>query len=125
MGAGARADRGPDGIVDTRRSGVELAVTEGAPPPQPPPAAYVWHLPRGFPTPAVPPDNPMSESKVALGRRLFYDSRLSVTGQYSCASCHDPARSFTDGRPVAIGALGDALPRNAMALVNVTYNISF
>lgn len=96
-------------------------MTEGAPPP----AAYVWHLPRGFPTPAVPPDNPMSESKVALGRRLFYDPRLSVTGHYSCASCHDPARSFTDGRPVAIGALGDALPRNAMALVNVTYNISF
>ena len=86
---------------------------------------YIWHLPRGFPTPAVPPDNPMSESKVALGRRLFYDSRLSVTGHYSCASCHDPARSFTDGRPVAIGALGDALPRNAMALVNVAYNISF
>ena len=87
--------------------------------------AYDWHLPRGFPTPAVPPDNPMSEAKVALGRRLFYDSRLSVTGRYSCSSCHDPARSFTDGRPVAIGALGDALPRNAMALVNVVYNISF
>ncbi len=67
----------------------------------------------------------MSESKVALGRRLFYDSRLSVTGHYNCASCHDPARSFTDGRPVAVGALGDALPRNAMALVNVAYNISF
>jgi cytochrome c peroxidase len=67
----------------------------------------------------------MSESKVALGRRLFYDTRLSATGHYSCAGCHDPARSFTDGRPVAVGALGDALPRNAMALVNVAYNISF
>lgn len=67
----------------------------------------------------------MSESKVALGRRLFYDSRLSVTGRYSCSSCHDPGRSFTDGRPLAVGALGDALPRNAMALVNVAYNISF
>lgn len=90
-----------------------------------PAKGYAWHLPRGFPIPAVPPDNPMTESKVALGRRLFYDPRLSVTGHYSCASCHDPARSFTDGRPVAIGALGDALPRNAMALVNVAYNISF
>ena len=67
----------------------------------------------------------MSESKVALGRRLFYDSRLSVTGRYSCASCHDPGRSFTDGRPLAVGALGDTLARNAMALVNVAYNISF
>jgi cytochrome c peroxidase len=67
----------------------------------------------------------MSDSKVALGRRLFFDTRLSVTGRYSCASCHDPARSFTDGRTVAVGALGDDLPRNAMALVNVAYNISF
>ena len=87
--------------------------------------SYVWRLPRGFPTPAVPPDNPMSEEKVALGRRLFFEPRLSVTGRHSCASCHDPALSFTDGRPVATGALGDALPRSAMTLVNVAYNISF
>jgi len=91
----------------------------------PSPQPYIWHLPRGFPTPAIPPDNPMSDSKVALGRRLFFDPRLSVTGRYSCASCHDPALSFSDGRPVALGARGDALPRNAMALVNVAYNISF
>lgn len=90
-----------------------------------PPPAYVWHLPRGFPTPFVPPGNPMSDAKVALGKRLFFEPRLSVTGKYSCASCHDPARSFTDGRPVAIGATGGALPRGAMALVNVAYNVSF
>ncbi len=67
----------------------------------------------------------MSEAKVALGKRLFFEPRLSVTGSYSCASCHDPARSFTDGRPVAVGATGAALPHNAMALVNVAYNVSF
>jgi len=43
-------------------------------------AAYDWHLPRGFPTPAVPVDNPMSDAKVALGRRLFFEPRLSVNG---------------------------------------------
>jgi cytochrome c peroxidase len=85
----------------------------------------VWHLPRGFPTPCVPPGNPMSDAKVALGKRLFFEQRLSVTGKYSCASCHDPARSFTDGRPVAIGATGAALPHSAMALINVAYNVSF
>jgi cytochrome c peroxidase len=90
-----------------------------------PPPAYVWHLPRGFPTPFVPPGNPMSDAKVALGKRLFFEQRLSVTGKYSCASCHDPARSFTDGRPVAIGATGAALPHSAMALINVAYNVSF
>ncbi len=86
---------------------------------------YVWHLPRGFPVPAVPADNPMSDAKVALGRRLFFDPRLSSTGRYSCASCHDPARSYSDGRKVAVGATGQALPHNAMALVNVAYNIAF
>ena len=88
-------------------------------------APYQWHLPRGFPTPQVPADNPMSDASVALGRRLFFEQRLSLTGHYSCASCHDPARAFSDGRRVAIGATGGALPHNAMALVNVAYNISF
>jgi cytochrome c peroxidase len=96
--------------------------------PLPAPAAapgYAWQLPPGFPTPAVPVDNPMSAAKVALGRRLFFEPRLSVNGRYSCASCHDPRRSFADGRPVAVGATGEALPHNAMALVNVAYNVSF
>ena len=88
-------------------------------------AAFDWHLPRGFPTPAVPNDNPMSAAKVALGRRLFFDPQLSVTGRYSCASCHDPDRSYADGRALASGATGEALPHSAMALINVAYNISY
>ncbi len=86
---------------------------------------YEWHLPRGFPVPAVPADNPMSTVKVALGRRLFFEPRLSVTGRYSCASCHDPAKAYTDGRAVAVGAKGDPLPHSAMSLINVAYNISY
>jgi cytochrome c peroxidase len=101
------------------------AVIAGAQPTPESTPAYEWHLPRGFPTPAVPADNPMSDAKVALGRRLFFEPRLSITGHYSCASCHDPARAFSDGRPVAVGATGEALPHNAMALINVAYNLSF
>ncbi len=89
------------------------------------PAPYQWHLPRGFPAPAVPADNPMLDAKVALGRRLFFETRLSVTRQYSCASCHDPARAYSDGRARAVGATGSILPHGAMSLVNVAYNISF
>src|SRR5262249_7961384 len=85
---------------------------------------YVWPLPRGFPVPAVPADTPMSDAKVRLGAALFFDPRLSVTGRYSCASCHEPARAFSDGRRVARGATGAALPHNALALVNVAYSIS-
>jgi len=67
----------------------------------------------------------MSEAKVALGRRLFHETRLSVSGRDSCASCHDPARAFTDGRRVAVGATGAATRHNSMALVNVAYNTSY
>jgi cytochrome c peroxidase len=67
----------------------------------------------------------MSDAKVALGRRLFFEPRISVTGEHSCASCHDPARAFTDGREFALGATGERTSHSAMALVNVAYNASF
>jgi cytochrome c peroxidase len=86
--------------------------------------AYRWELPRGFPEPAVPADNPMSAAKVELGARLFADPRLSVTGAYSCASCHDPGRAFTDGLVRSRGATGAALPLNAPTLLNAAYNPS-
>jgi cytochrome c peroxidase len=98
-----------------------LAAAAGAAPAP----TYDWQLPAGFPVPAVPADNPMSAAKVALGRRLFFDPRLSMTGTVSCASCHNPARAYTDGRPRALGALGEELPRGAMSLTNVVYNASF
>jgi cytochrome c peroxidase len=88
-------------------------------------SAFEWHLPRGFPIPFVPADNPMSTQKVALGQRLFFEPQLSVTGRYSCASCHDPARSYTDGRARAVGATGDSVPHSAMTLINAAYNISY
>lgn len=84
-------------------------------------AAYAWRLPPWLEPPAVPADNPMTGAKVALGRRLFYDVRLSGPSYLACASCHDPARSFSDGRARAIGVTGERLPRSAMALVNVAY----
>jgi cytochrome c peroxidase len=85
-------------------------------------AAYDWRLPPGFPRPVVPADNPMSPAKVELGRRLFHETRLSSTGRYACASCHRPELAFTDGRPRALGATGEAVKHNAMSLANVAYN---
>lgn len=85
---------------------------------------YEWKLPRGFPQPAVPADNPMNEAKVALGHRLFADPRLSSTGDYSCQSCHAPERAFTDGLPRSRGATGETLPLNAPTLLNAAYNAS-
>lgn len=88
-------------------------------------SAYVWQLPPGFPVPQVPADNPLSDAKVALGCRLFFDTQLSVTGTYSCASCHRPELAFTDGRARAVGATGDAVRRGAMTLTNVVYNAAY
>ena len=45
-------------------------------------------FPKGFPAPGIPADNPMTTEKVELGRRLFYDKRMSVNGRESCGSCH-------------------------------------
>ena len=86
---------------------------------------YVWHLPPGFPTPVIPIDNPMSQSKVALGCRLFFDPRLSSTGTYACSSCHRPELGFTDGRARALGATGETVRRGTMTLTNVAYNIAY
>src|ERR1035438_1965062 len=81
-----------------------------------------WKLPKGFPKPYVPADNPMSAAKVELGRYLFYDTRLSVNGKQSCASCHRQELAFTDGRAVGLGATGELHSRSAMSLVNVAYS---
>lgn len=82
---------------------------------------YAWHLPAGVPEPPVPADNPMSAAKVALGRRLFYDTRLSVNGTTSCATCHRQELAFTDGRARAVGATGEVHSRGAMTLANAGY----
>jgi cytochrome c peroxidase len=83
---------------------------------------YQWNLPKGFPQPYVPADNPMTAAKVELGRYLFYDTRMSVNGKESCASCHKQELAFTDGLAVARGATGQLHSRNAMSLVNVAYS---
>jgi cytochrome c peroxidase len=83
---------------------------------------YNWNIPAVLPKPIVPADNPMNSEKVELGRHLFYEKRLSVTGEFSCATCHIQAKAFTDSKIVAVGATGEKHPRNAMSLANIGYN---
>ncbi len=66
----------------------------------------------------------MSGEKVALGRRLFYDVRLSGNEAQACSSCHQQKRAFTDGRSRAIGSTGETHPRGAMSLANAAYAAS-
>lgn len=87
----------------------------------------------GFPGPPlgldlympVPEGNPITGEKIALGRRLFFDRRLSRDGSISCSSCHDPERAFSDGRAVAIGVFDRRGRRNSPALINRGYGRLF
>ena len=82
---------------------------------------FVLDLPRGFPAPDVPADNPLTWEKVELGRFLFYDTRLSSNQTYACASCHRQELAFTDGLDHAVGSTGEIHPRGSMPLANVAY----
>lgn len=84
--------------------------------------SYIWDLPPGFPRPKVPADNPMSQAKVELGRHLFYDTRLSSDGTFSCSSCHQQARAFADEKPRGVGVTGEVHPRGSMSLANIAYS---
>jgi cytochrome c peroxidase len=61
-------------------------------------------------------------ARVALGQKLFFEARLSADGTVACATCHNPARAFTDGRPTSIGIHGRVGQRNAPTILNALYN---
>lgn len=78
--------------------------------------------PLGLPPVPIPADNPPGAAKIALGRKLFFDRRLSRNGTMSCGICHVPEQGFTNNelaRP--IGTEGRSLRRNAPGLFNVAY----
>ena len=66
-----------------------------------------------------------SPQVIDLGRYLFFDPILSVNGQQSCATCHDPSKGFADGRGLAVGALGVTGKRSAPSLWNVAFQERF
>jgi cytochrome c peroxidase len=69
----------------------------------------------------VPADNPLTREAVELGRRLFYDPRLSANGKVSCSTCHIQRLAFTDGRPTGVGVSGRPLAFNSMTLANLMW----
>lgn len=69
----------------------------------------------------VPSANPLTPARIALGRRLFFDRRLSIDGSVACASCHRPERAFADDRPLSRGARGRLGRRNVPSLLNRAY----
>ena len=87
-----------------------------------PPTAYRLTVPTYFPAvPAAPADNPLTNEGVALGRRLFYETALSVDNTVSCGSCHRQALAFTDGLAHAVGVNQGVSQRSAMSLSNLLW----
>lgn len=92
-------------------------------PKAPPPPAWEVKIPLGLsPDLQVPAENPITKEKVELGRHLYFDKRLSAAGDVSCATCHDPARGFTDQLPVSTGHAGQKGGRSAPTVINSTYS---
>ena len=70
----------------------------------------------------IPTDNPQTPERIALGEKLFFEPRLSVDRTVACASCHNPDRAFTDGKPTSVGFKGRVGQRNAPTIFNALYN---
>ena len=73
----------------------------------------------------APESNPLLAENIQLGRRLFFDRRLSRDASIACSSCHDPARAFSDGRAISPGVEGRQGRRHAPALINRGYGRAF
>lgn len=69
----------------------------------------------------TPPDNELSDQRVALGRKLYFDARLSRDGTVACATCHDASRGFTDRRNASEGVGGKVGRRNAPTVLNAVF----
>ena len=89
------------------------------------PTPYELEIPSHFPDMIIPTNNPMTVEGVELGRKLFYETKLSGDNSQSCASCHAPDAAFSDPNQYSTGIDGIQGTRNSMALVNVGWNEFF
>lgn len=89
------------------------------------PTPYSLKIPSHFPDMKIPADNPMTVEGVALGRKLFYEKKLSGDNTMSCAACHAPENSFSDPNQFSVGIDGIPGNRNSMALINLGWQDFF
>jgi cytochrome c peroxidase len=100
--------------VDAPPPGLTIEVLDG-----------MTHLPGGLsalPAPPIPHGNPQTQAKIDLGRMLFLDKALSNDHSISCATCHDPAKAYSDGLAKGVGINGNHLDRRTPSLLNSAYN---
>lgn len=104
----------------------DLPPTGTPPPPVPPePTPFFLDIPVHLSvfSYTIPADNPLTEEGVALGKRLFFERKLSINNQLSCGGCHKPEAAFSDpGMAVSRGAQGQLGVRNAMGIFNLMWS---
>lgn len=86
---------------------------------------YELIVPEGFPKPYIPSDNVLTQDRIELGKKLFYDTILSSDRSVSCATCHVQTLGFTDGKTLSTGVNHALSDRNGMALINLAWSNSF
>ena len=75
-----------------------------------------------FPNPNIPADNPLTASKISLGRMLFHDTRLSSDNTINCASCHNQSNAMSDPNRFSVGVNGAQGDRQGMAIFNLAFH---
>lgn len=85
-------------------------------------AEEAFQVPDGLKPLRHRPDNPLTPEKVALGKQLYFDKRLSGDNTVSCASCHDPNKGWSNGEQFATGVRGQMGGRNAPTIINAAYS---
>jgi cytochrome c peroxidase len=95
--------------------------TAAAPPAKPIGTPIEIPAPLGLPAVPIPAGNPPTAETVALGRKLFFETKLSADSSLSCASCHVPGAGFADPRRFSIGMTGKSGNRNAPTALNSAY----
>ena len=87
--------------------------------------SFRLNLPEHFPELDSPEGNELTEKRIEMGRRLFYETALSLDSSLSCASCHLQEAAFSDHHPISIGINGKKGSRNVPTLANIGYHPYF
>jgi cytochrome c peroxidase len=103
-------------FVASCSSNTEQPKSQPAAAPAPPPAPKPDVGPLG--EMAIPADNPITADKVELGKKLFFDTRLSKTGKMACESCHLPDKGWADGKALSPKFDGSMNTRHTPTLIN-------
>jgi cytochrome c peroxidase len=101
-----------------------LAIAQGPGPIADPKSENQTGFPAKLYSWVIPPNNPQTPAKIALGKALFFEDALSADGKISCDHCHSPAKGFTDQLPTSMGIHAQFGQRNAPSVLNALFNVT-